>query len=110
MIVYPKERYTNKLSKKSDDLFTVPKAYFSIVNAFLNSKKILNISPINVNGKIISNLKKKAELFNSRFAFQWTQIDNSSVLSPLEYQTNGPLASANIKEDVIYLILKNLNF
>ena len=76
MIVYPKERYTNKLSKKSDDLFTVPKAYFSIVNA----KKILNISPINVNGKIISNLKKKAELFNSRFAFQWTQIDNSSVL------------------------------
>ena len=39
MIVYPKERYTNKLSKKSDDLFTVPKAYCSIVNAFLNNKK-----------------------------------------------------------------------
>ena len=33
----------------------------------------------------------------------------SSILLPLEYNTDGRLASAIIKEDDIYLILKNLN-
>ena len=40
---------------------------------------------------------------------QYTPINNSSVLPPLEYKTNGRLAAVNIKEDDIYLILKNLN-
>ena len=40
---------------------------------------------------------------------QCTPINNSSVLPPLEYKTNGRLAAVNIKEDDIYLILKNLN-
>ena len=53
MIVDAKERYTNKLSKKLDDAPTMPKAYWSILNTFLNNKKIPNISPLNVNGKII---------------------------------------------------------
>ena len=38
-----------------------------------------------------------------------TPINNSGVLPPLEYKTNGRLASVNIKEDVIYLISKNFN-
>ena len=65
------------------------------MNTFFNNKKIPNIPPLNVNGKIISNFEKKVELL--------------SILPPLEYNTNGWLASANIKEDDIYLILKNLN-
>ena len=35
-------------------------------------------------------------------------INNSSVLPRSEYKTNAYLASVNIKEDNIYLILKNL--
>ena len=68
MIIEAKERYRNKLSKKSDDPSTMPKAYWSILNTFLNNKKIPNIPPLNVNSKIISNFEKKAELFNSHFA------------------------------------------
>ena len=87
---------------------TMPKAYWSILNTILNNKKIPSIPPLNVNGKIISNFEKKAELFNLHFASQCTPINNSSVLLPLEYKTNGRLASVHIKDD-IYLILKNLN-
>ena len=85
------------------------KAYRLILNAFLNNKEIRNIPPLNVNGKIISNFHKKAELFKSHFVPQCISINNSSVLPPLEYKTNGCLASVYIKEDDIYLILKNLN-
>ena len=98
-----KERYINTFSKKLDDPSTMPKAYWSILNTFLNNKKIPNIPLLNVNGKIILNLEKKAELFNSHFASQCTRINNSSVLPLLEYKANGRLASVNIKEDDIYL-------
>ena len=108
MIAEAKVRYTNKVSKKLDAPSTMPKAYWSILNTFLNSKKIPNTPPLNVNDKITSNFDKKAELFNSHFASQCTPINNSSVLPPLEYKTNGRLVSVNIKEDDIYLILRIL--
>ena len=47
MIVEAKERYTNKLSEKLDNPSTMPKAYWSILNTFLNNKRIPNIPPIN---------------------------------------------------------------
>ena len=75
----------------------------------MNNKKIPNIPPLNVNCKIISNFEKKAELFNSHFTSQCTPINNSNVLPPLKYKTNGRLAPVNIKKDDIYLKLKNLN-
>ena len=84
MIVEAKERYKNKLSKKLDDPSTMPKVYWSILNTFLNNKKMPNIPPLKVNGKIISNFDKKAKLFNSYFVSQCTPINNSSVPPPLE--------------------------
>ena len=68
MIVEAKERYANKLSKKLDDPSLMSKAYWSVLNTLLNYKKMPNVSPRKVNGKIISNFQKKAELFNSHFA------------------------------------------
>ena len=53
MVVEAKERYTTKLSKKLDDLSMMPKAYWSILNTFLNSKKIPYIRRLNVNSKNI---------------------------------------------------------
>ena len=109
MIDETKERYTNKLSKKLDDPSTMSKAYCSILNTFLNNKKIPNFPPLNVNGKIISNFDKKVEPFNSYFASQCTSSNNSSVAPPLEYKTNWRLASVNVKEDDVYLLSKSLN-
>ena len=58
IIIEAKERYTSKLSKRLDDLFTMLKAYWSIRNTFLN-KKNPNISSLNISGEINSNFGKK---------------------------------------------------
>ena len=47
--------------------------------------------------------------FLARTSRNLADSNNSSVLPPLEYKTNGRVAAVNIKEDDIYLILKNLN-
>ena len=101
MILKAKTKYTSKLSKRLDDSSTMPKAYWSILNTFLNNKN----PPINVDDEIISNSDKKAELFNLHFSSQCTPINNSNVLPPLVYKINEQMASVNIKEDDIYLIL-----
>ena len=67
-----------------------------------------NIPAINVNGKIIFNFEKKAELFKSHFVSQCTPTNNSSVLLPSEYKTNAWLVSVNSKEDDVYLIYLRL--
>ena len=67
-----------------------------------------NIPTLNVNGKIISNFEKKSKTLQFTRCLSVYPINNSSVLSPLEYNTNRQLASGNIKDD-IYLMLKNLN-
>ena len=51
------------MSAKLDNPQTVPKTYSSIVNRFLNTKKISIIPLILVNGKLISDFQKKANLF-----------------------------------------------
>ena len=81
MIVEAKERYKNKLSEKLDGPPRMPKAYWSVLNTFLNNKKTSNIHPLYANGKIISNFG----LFKLDFASQCTPINNSFVLPPLEY-------------------------
>ena len=49
------------------------------------------------------------ELLSLHLASKFTAVTNSSVLPPSLYKTNDRLASVNIKEDDIYLILKTLN-
>ena len=106
----PTENNKNLLTAKSNKC---SKAYWLILKnnkiILKNNKNITNIFSLNINGKIISNINKKVELFNLPFVSQYTPINNSSVLPPLDCKTNKLFASANIKEDDIYLILKNLN-
>ena len=108
MIVEAKGKYTNKSSKKLDDPSTMSKAYWSILKTYQGNENIRNLSPLNVDGKIISNFEKKALLFILCLS-QCTPINNSSVLPPLEYKVNERLVSINIKEADICLLLKGLN-
>ena len=91
MFLKAKERYATKLSKELDDPSTITKAYWSILNTLLNSTQIPHVPLLNVNGKVISNFDKKLELFNLHFTSQKTPINNSSVIPPLVYETNGGL-------------------
>ena len=95
--------------KKLNVPSTAPKFYWSILNWFLNNKKIPSIPPIFHNGKVISDFKEKANLFNSFFASQCTPVSNSSVLPDISFHTNARLNSFSITEKDILAIIKSLD-
>ena len=89
---------------KLDDRNTSAKSYWSIINNFLNNKKIPTIPPLLFNGTLISDFKQKANLFNSYFSSQFTPIDTSSKLPVFAYKTENRLDSVEIKEEDISLL------
>ena len=62
------------------DLTTGLKTYWSLLKTLLNNKKILRIPPLLQDNKYVTDLKKKADLFNLLFARQCSKINNSSKL------------------------------
>ena len=87
---------------------TSAKSYWSIINNFLNKKKIPTISPFLFNGTLISDFKQKAGIFNSYFPSQCTLINTSSKLPAFAYNMENRLDSVDIKNEYILLIIKNL--
>ena len=67
MIQNQKERYFCYLSVKLNNPQTSPKMYWPIIKSCYNGRKIPIIPPLSVNGKIITNFKEKANLFNKCF-------------------------------------------
>ena len=104
-----KEKYISELSKKRSNSETAPKTYWKILNRFLSNKKIPSIPLLLVNGEMISNFSKKAELFNKFFASQCTPLSNPSILPPPTIRTDKRLSSLKINEDDILSIIKSLN-
>lgn len=109
LITYGKARYTTKTSIKLDNPYTVPKTYWSIINRFLNTKKIPILQSILANGKLISDFQKKTYLFNNQFTSQCTPIKNTSRLPNFQYKTGKRLTSIEINNTDILLIIKNLH-
>ena len=94
----------NILNEKKTD----SKVYWTILNYFLNNIKISSIPPIFANGKTISNVADKANLFNEFFASQCTPLENSSTLLPFSMKTNKRLNTINFNDDDIISIIKSL--
>ena len=80
LIVEAKDKHPTKLSSKLDNPDTVPKTYWSIMNRFLNNKRMLILPPVLFEGKLISDFEKKAEPFNNYFASQCSLVKNASTL------------------------------
>ena len=97
------------MSAKLDNLKTVPKTYWSIINKFLSNEKTPISPTILVNGELVSDFEQKANLFNNYFASQCTPIKNGSKLSNFSYKTEKILTWFHIKNDDILPIIKNLN-
>ena len=95
LIVAAKEKNCIQLSAKLEDLSTVPKTYWSILNRFLSNKKITFIPPILVDDKIVLNFAEKTELFNSHFASQCTPVINKSQLPSLEFKKSKRIENNN---------------
>ena len=104
-----KDRYIAKMSANLDNPKSVPKTYWSTINKFLSNQKIPVIPPILVNGELASDFKQKANIFNNHFASQYTPIKNGSKLPSFSYKAEKRLASFDIKDNDILLIIKSLN-
>ena len=55
LILDAKGKYVRCMSNKYNDPLAAPKTYWSILNCFLNNRKIPAIPPLHVNGDIITN-------------------------------------------------------
>ena len=79
-----------------------------IIHNFHNNKNVPTIPPLLCNGTLISDFKQKVGLFNAYFSSQCTSINTTRKLPVFAYKTENRLVSVNIKEEDIFLIIKNL--
>ena len=92
------------------DSATGAKTYWSILKTILNNKKIPCTPPLFQQGKYVTDLKKKAELFNSFFAKRCSIIQNSSKLPlTLNKKTENYISSITFnRNDIAAIIATNL--
>ena len=104
-----KTRYLSGLGEKLNDPQIGCKAYWSILNKFVNKKKIPLIPPISINNNFITDVSEKARLFNNFFATQCTLIDNNSTLPAFSSMTNCELNTIKFSEKNILDAIRALN-
>ena len=97
------------MTKKLADSNTSPKTYWSILNRLLYNKKIPTIPPLLVDGKLVSDFCKKANIFNNFFTSICTPIDNTSCLPSFSYRAGSRIKSFHVTENDILAIIKTLD-
>ena len=80
-----KKNYISNVTIKLADSHTDPKTYWTLLNRLLYYKKIPAIPPPLVDGKLVSNLYQKSNIFNNFFASIYTPIKHSSTLPSFSY-------------------------
>ena len=86
------------------------KTYWSLLNRFLNNKKIPQILPLFHENKFVTYFKEKAKLFNAFPAKQCFLMKSSSKLPlHLHYLTDNRLSSVSFCQDNIAKIIQNLD-
>ena len=75
----------------------------------LYNKKISTIPPLFVDGKLVSDFCKKANIFNNFIASICKPIDHTSCLPPFSYRTGSTMQSFHVTENDILAIIKTLD-
>ena len=66
-ILEAKKNYIVEMTKKLADSNTSPKTYWTILNRLLYNRKLPTIPPLLVDSKLVSDFRKKANIFNNLF-------------------------------------------
>ena len=105
LISSTKALYYENLAKKLNNPLLQAKTYWSI----FKTKKIPLIPPLLVDGKYITDINTKANIFNEYFAEQCTLLKNNSVL-PINqtFLTQSRLTSLDFNEEEILKIIRGL--
>ena len=102
--------YFSRLAKKLNNPKTSAKTYWKILKTFVNGKKIPSIPPLLENGKYVTNFSTKANVFNTFFAQQCTDVvTNSSIPTDQNFLTNNRLSNINFNTDDIKNIIDKLD-
>ena len=80
-----------------------------MLNRLLYNKKLSTIPPLLVDGKLVSDFCKKANIFNNFFATICTPIDSASCLPSFSYRTGSRIKSFQVTENDILAIIKTLD-
>ena len=80
LISSTKALYYDNLGKKLNNPLLQVKTYWSILKTFYNDKKIPLIPPVLIDNKFVTDIRTKANIFNTFFAEQCTPLNNGSVL------------------------------
>ena len=104
-----KNNYYSKLSQNLSNKVTSCKAYWSILETFLNDKKILCIPPVFHDNKFVIDFREEAKLFNTIFAEQMTLQKNNSELPKNLLVTEKRLSNVQISNKNMIKIINNLD-
>ena len=105
-----KQNYYSRISRKLTNVQKNSKIYWSLLNRFLDNKKIPLIPPLFYENKFVTDFKEKEELFNVIFAKQCSLINKSSKLFwHLHYLTDNCLSSVSFSQDSIAKIIQNVD-
>ena len=104
-----KQSFLANEGNKLNDPLLGPKKYWSILNRFLNKKKIPLIPPILNGDMFVTDIAQKADLFNIYFANQCTPVVNDSSLPPFNYRTNSRILDIDISRSMISDLIAALN-
>ena len=102
LIEESKNQYYSCLSHTFLGPKTGQKSYWSILNTFLNNKKIVCIPPLLHQDKFVTDFKEKVNIFNNLFAGQCSIVRNNSELpATLTKKTRESLSTINFSTDDI---------
>ena len=105
-----KQKYFLRLTQKLNTIQKSTKAYWILLNFFLNNRKIPVNPPLFHNNKFVTDFREKAELFNSFFSKQCSLIKNDSKLPlRLHFLTDKLLSTVKFVNTDILKIIQNLN-
>ena len=102
--------YYENYAKKLNNPLLQAKTYWSILKTFFNCKKVPLIPPLLIDNKFVTDMKTKANIFNTFFADQCTLLKSNSMLPTNQmFLTQARLQSFDLNEDEILKIIKALN-
>ena len=105
-----KDTYYSNLSTKLVKQKSNPKIYWSVLKRFLNNKKIPCIPSLFHENKLVTDFRKKADIFNSFFAQQCSLINSDSSLpSKIIKKTDNSLYSVKFSTENILQIINKLD-
>ena len=104
-----KEKYHNTVNKLISTQKN-SKVYWSLLEIFLNNKKISIIPPLFYENRFITDFKEKAELFSFFFSKKCSLIpNNSSLPADVNYITDKRLSTVTFSAKAIGKIIQNLD-